>query len=249
MVNRKRTALSLEAERANRAQLVSLGSAVRDARIRRRWTQAQLGARVGLSQSAISRAERGSGGGLTIDSWQRISIALGIRLRIQLDRDPQLDVADAGHLAIQELVLRLARTTGRVGSFELATRAAEPWRSVDVHEVDEGHRCLVIAECWNTIGDIGAGARSSARKRAEAEAAAVARWGEEGRAGLVWVVRSTSRNRRLLSRYPEVFGARFGGPSRAWVAALVHGAEPPREDGLVWADVSATRLFEWRRAS
>jgi len=88
-----------------------MGAQVRTARIRRRITQRQLGARVGLSQSAISRAERGLGGGLTLDAWQRIALALGLRLQIALQRDPLEETADASHLAIQELLLR----TGRAG--------------------------------------------------------------------------------------------------------------------------------------
>jgi hypothetical protein len=66
MPTRIRTNLAQAAARTNREQLFSLGSAVRAARLRRRWTQATLGAKVGGSQSAISRAERGLGGGLTL---------------------------------------------------------------------------------------------------------------------------------------------------------------------------------------
>jgi hypothetical protein len=99
------------------------------------------------------------------------------------------------------------------------------------------------------IGDIGAAVRSSVRKAAELEALAIGRWGEDATTGLVWVVRATARNRSLIGRYPEVFASRFPGSSRGWVAALTTGAEPPREPGLVWSDVNATRLFAWRRAA
>src|ERR1700693_2647713 len=58
MTTRIRTRLVLEAARANREQLARLAADVRAARTRRHLTQAQLGARVGLSQSAVSRAER-----------------------------------------------------------------------------------------------------------------------------------------------------------------------------------------------
>jgi hypothetical protein len=178
-----------------------------------------------------------------------VAIALDLPLSVTLGRDPQEAPADAGHLAIQELILRLARATGRAGSFELATRPAEPWRSVDVVPVDERHGSLIVVECWNTIGDIGAAARASTRKRAEADAAAVARRGADGRAALVWVVRATARNRRLVARYPEVFAARFPGSSRRWVQALASGGPAPTEDGLVWSEVRASRPFAWRRAS
>jgi hypothetical protein len=141
----------------------------------------------------------------------------------------------------------VGRAAGYVGSFELSTRPAEPWRSVDVGLEFVARRRLILNECWNTIGDVGAAARSSSRKLAELEDLATARWGSPAEVGLLWVVRATARNRALVSRYPEVFASRFPGSSRRWLAALTTGAAPPSQPGLVWCDVGATRLYEWRR--
>jgi len=249
MSTRIRTHLAVDAERRSLEQLARAGGEVREGRRRRRLTQEQLGDRVGLGQATISRAERGHGGGLTMDPWQRIGLAVDRPLVVTLQRDTSGETAEAGHLAIQELVLRLVRAAGYVASFELPTRPAEPWRSADVGLRNEAARRLILAECWNTIGDIGAASRSSERKRADAEALAAARWGEEEAAvGMVWVVRATARNRALVARYPEVFAARFPGSSIGWARALLAGATPPDEPGLVWCDVAATRLFAWRRA-
>jgi transcriptional regulator with XRE-family HTH domain len=238
--------MDVEAERRTRERLSRLGGEVREIRSRRSWTQQQLAERVGLGRMTINRLERGVGP-IDVDGLERVAIGLGVPLNLGFARDPRADVADAGHLAMQELVLRLGRRGGYEGAFELATRPAEPWRSVDVVLAHEAHQRMVCVECWNTIGDIGAAVRVSARKAAELEAMAVARWGGEGASGLVWVVRATARNRSLLERYPEVFASRFRGSSRAWVAALTEGAQPPREPGLVWSDLEATRLFAWRR--
>jgi transcriptional regulator with XRE-family HTH domain len=248
MPTRPRTRLALEAERLNREQLARLGSDARAARGRRRLTQAQLGVRVGLSQTTVSALERGHGGGLSLDAWQRIGLALGMPFRPAFQRDPREDPVDAGHLALQELVLRLGRAAGYRGLVELPTRPTEPWRSIDVALADDEARRLVVAECWNTIGDVGAGARSSARKRAEAEDLATGRWGEHPhQVGLVWVIRATARNRSLLARYPELFASRFPGSSAGWVRALTTGSDPPAEPGIVWASVDGTRLWPWRR--
>jgi hypothetical protein len=156
--------------------------------------------------------------------------------------------SDAGHLAMQDLVLRLGRTAGFEGTFELPTRPAEPWRSVDVGLIDHVGKRLVIVECWNTFGDVGAAARSTDRKRAEAGELMVGRWGSEGLVGVVWIVRASTRNRALIQRYPAVFAARFTGSSRAWVDALTQGSVIPTGPGVVWCDVGATRIFEWRRS-
>jgi len=183
-----------------------------------------------------------------MDAWQRIGLAVDRPLVVTLQRDTAGETADAGHLTIQELVLRLGRAAGYAASFELSTRPAEPWRSADVGLRDDTRRRLILVECWNTIGDVGAASRSSERKRADAEALAAARWGQEPAAiGVVWVVRAIARNRALVARYPEVFAARFPGSSAGWVRALMEGTAPPDQPGLCWCDVAATRLFAWRR--
>jgi transcriptional regulator with XRE-family HTH domain len=207
-----------------------------------------LAAQVGLSRPTISAIERGFGGSHTLDSWQRLAVALGMPLRVDLGRDPLTETADAGHLAIQDLVLRLGRKAGYARAFEVATRPADPSRSTDVGLRDDRRRMLVLVECWNTIGDVGAAARSMDRKLAEAADLSVAAGGERPFAVRgVWVVRATARNRALLARYPEVFAARFPGSSAGWVVAITRGAQPPMQSGLVWCDVGATRIFAWRR--
>ena len=146
MSGRRRTALALDAERRNREQLVRLGTIVRKARLGRRLTQTQVAERTGLGRMSISRAERGLGGGLTLDAWQRLGLALGMPLLVGLQRDPLADTPDAGHLAVQELVLRVGRAAGYRGLVELPTKPMEPWRSIDVALVDDTQRRIVVVE-------------------------------------------------------------------------------------------------------
>jgi hypothetical protein len=196
----------------------------------------------------VSRMERGLGGGVTLDGWQRVALAIARPHIVSLQRDLDGDTADAGHVAMQELVLRHARLGGFAATFELATRPVEPWRSADIGLRDDARRILVGCECWNSIGDIGAAVRSTTRKHAELEALGAAAWGDaDRRVGVVWVVRATARNRALVARYPEVFASRFPGSSAGWIATLTTGAAPPDDPGIVWCDVHATRLFPWRR--
>jgi transcriptional regulator with XRE-family HTH domain len=199
-----------------------------------------------VDRNPISRLERGLGR-VDLELLERVAIARGVALAVAFGRDPREDVADAGHLAVQEVVLRLARAAGFRVQFELPTRPGDPARSVDVHAGSDERREAVDIECWNTIGDIGAAARSSHRKVADLEQAAVARWGETARVGLVWVVRDTARNHDLVRRYPEVFAAAFPGSSKGWVDALTEGRSIPNEPGLVWCDVARGELHAWRR--
>ena len=237
-----------EAARRNQEQMARAGGELRASRKRRRLTQLQLGVMIGVSQSTISRMERGRGASLSVDVWQRAFLSVDRRLVLEAFRDPSQEPADAGHLQIQELVLRLGRAAGYRTTFELPTRPADPLRSADVGLRHHAHRRLDLVECWNVIGDIGAAARSTARKLAEAEALAIASGnGQPYRVGGCWVVRATARNRQLVARYPEVFASRFPGSSIGWVRALATGTEPPAEPGLVWCDANATRLYAWRR--
>lgn len=244
----RRPELVAEAQRRNLEHLSRLGGELRSSRKRRRLTQARLGGAIGVVQSTISIMERGRGASLSVDVWQRAFAAVDRRLLFDVSRDAADGPADAGHLAIQELVLRLGRSAGYVGAFELPTRALDPSRSADVGLRNDRRRQLVLVECWNTIGDFGAAVRSTTRKKAEAEGLAAVIDGERGYAvSSCWVVRATARNRALVSRYPEVLAARFPASSSRWARALMTEADPPDGLGLVWCDIGATKLFAWRR--
>lgn len=244
----RRPVLVAEAARRNREQLARLGGELRASRGRRRLTQVQVGALAGVVQSTISDMERGHGASLSVDVWQRAFMAVGRHLIMEAARDPIQEPADGGHLQIQELILRLGRGAGSGRFFELATRPSDAIRSADVGLQSDARRRLDLIECWNVIGDIGAAARSTARKLVEAEALAIVIGGERPyRVGGCWVVRATARNRALVGRYPEVFASRFPGSSAGWVRALTTGSEPPGAPGLVWCDLAATRLFPCRR--
>jgi transcriptional regulator with XRE-family HTH domain len=256
MTKLKRAELAGEARRINFEQLARLGGDLKAARLRRRLTQTQLGQHAGLARSTVSDLERGRGGSHTLDTWQRLALAVDRPMRIDLRRDSREEPADAGRLAIQELVLRLGRRAGSRGTFELPTRPSDPSRSTDLGLRDDRARLLILVECWNTFSDLGAAIRSTNRKLAEAAELAIAIGdGRPHRVAGCWVVRDLERNRRLLASYPELFASRFPGSSALWVKALTGTSgsgsgsrpEPPLELGLVWCDAQATRLFAWRR--
>jgi transcriptional regulator with XRE-family HTH domain len=224
-----------------------LGEATRLERRRRRLSIAGLAARTGLSRTRIGEIERGDGVGAPLAVWVALGIALGRPLAVTLSKplgEGRRDLADAGHLEIQEFLLGLARANGRLGTFELPTRPTDPSRSTDVGVRDPRTRTRILHECWNTIGDLGAAVRGTHRKHAEAAAT----WPDD-RIATVWVVRGSAANRRLIGRYPHILAAAFPGSSRAWVRALTARAAPPEEPGLVWFDPATRRLTEWRHTA
>ena len=245
----RRPSARIAGEAAAQRAALGLGGAVKAARARRQLTQAALAGRVGLSRQAESLIERGGGAHAPVSDWFALGEALGLRLQVAYARDTTEDLADAGHLRMQELILRLGRAAGYDRGFEIPTHPGSPVRSTDVRLLDRARRRMILVECWNSFGDLGASARSSSRKLAEATALAVSLGSDEGpfQVGTCWVVRATTRNRELVGRYPHIFAAHLPGSSRRWVAALTSGSAFPEEPGFVWCDATCTRLFARRR--
>ena len=246
MPGAKRSLAVVEGAQLARSEAGKAGAAVRAARLRRRLSQAELGARVSMSRPRVADIEAGRGATVPLPIWFAIAKALELYLKFEFARDPQQELRDAGHLDIQELVVRVAAPG--VWRAEWESRSAN--RSIDVRLEDRRQRRILIVECTNTLGDLGEAMRSSDYKLREAEQRAVALTGagEPFHVGLVWVVRDSKRNREIVNRYERLLDSRFSGSSVEWVKALVVGARMPGEPGLVWSDLKATRLFARRRS-
>jgi transcriptional regulator with XRE-family HTH domain len=246
----RRTLAEIAGARESQRIAATLGSQVRASRRRRRLTQAELARRIGVGQSRISEIERGQGGSATLELWVALGVALDRPLAVSLSREIAQEPADSGHLAVQELVMRLARTNGQSATFELPTRPADPARSIDVGIRDDRRRVLVVVEIWNRLDDLGAAVRAHDRKEAEAGALAVAMAhdGRPYRVASCWIFRDTAANRRLVARYPAILRSRFPGSSLGWARAMAAGTEPPARPGLLWISADAARFtpVRWR---
>lgn len=230
----------------------TLGGQVRRGRICKRWTQRNLASLVGIEQSRQSEIERGLGAGAPLEVWIALGIALErpLALGFSAALRPEERLADAGHLDMQEAVLAMVARHGWAGRFELRTRMTDHSGSIDVMVRDDLRRRLLVFECWNTFGDLGAAARSTDRKVLEAGDVAVAIGGEHPYAvHACWLVRPSAANRELVRRYPGIFRARFPGSSLAWSRTLNDGDAPPAEPGMVWLDPAARRAVPARLRS
>lgn len=245
----RRTTAQIQGAREAARIAATLGADLRRTRTRRRLTQQALGDRVGLGQGRISDLERGEGASAPLDTWIALGSALDRPLAVSFSRaiDPG-EPRDAGHLRAQELVLRLARRSGRRADFELPTRPANPSRVIDVVIRDDAARAILVIEIWNRLDDLGAAVRSTSRKQAEVDGLAVlaAADGPPYRVASCWLLVDTVANRRLVARYLEIFDARFRGSSVGWVHCLVGDAPPPREPGVAWIDTRAGRIVPLR---
>jgi transcriptional regulator with XRE-family HTH domain len=247
MSRRVRSSTEIVGRREAMAIGATLGGQARASRRAKRCTIEQVARRVGIGVARLSEIERGLGARAPLETWVALGIALDRPLAIHFSRShdvPSTDPLDVGHLEIQESILRLAQATGRPGTFEVPTRPSDPRRSTDVGIRDPASHVRILAECWNTFGDLGAAVRATRRKQFEAAAA----WPED-RIATVWIVRATAANRDLFARFPAIIDAAFPGSSRRWVRTLTAGGPPPRESGIVWYDPGTGRLTERRRAT
>jgi transcriptional regulator with XRE-family HTH domain len=99
-----------------------LGRVARAIRLRLGLTQDELGRRAGLSRSAVSLLERGSGMRLSVAALHAIVVALGARLDHRIDwRGPELDrLLDARHAALGALVKRFLERHGWIVRVEVS---------------------------------------------------------------------------------------------------------------------------------
>ena len=245
----RRTNAQVQGGREATRIAATLGEDLERTRLRRRLTQRALGERVGLSQGRVSDLERGEGATALLDTWIALGLALDRPIAVSFSRDIEPDEPrDAGHLRAQEMVLHLARRSGRRADFELPSRPTDPGRVIDVVLRDDASRAIVVVEIWNRLDDLGAAVRSTSRTQVEADGLAIIAAGDGSpcRVASCWLLVDTAANRRLVARYPEIFMARFGGSSMGWVRCLAGGAAPPQDPGMAWIDTRAGRIVPVR---
>ena len=127
---------------------VRVGRALRLLRQRRGWTQAELGKAAGLSQSAVSLAERGHLDALGLHAIRRLFAALDARCDLLVSwRGGALDrLLDEGHAS---LVLRRAamlRDRGWTVAIEATYSVYGERGSIDVFAARSAERAVTVEE-------------------------------------------------------------------------------------------------------
>jgi transcriptional regulator with XRE-family HTH domain len=226
-----------------------LGIALREARLRVGKSQAEIGRLAGVSQTLISKMERGLGSSASLETWASVAAAVDEQLAAFFERTPgAAQVRDYQHLRLQQLVVEVARLGGWMIRPEDPIDPHLPAsRSVDVTLVRAPTLEAVVVECTNHVDDLGATWRNLDRKvdalgrhLAAGRDVASPPWSVRG----VWVVRGSRRNRDLFAEFAPLVSARFRRPARAWLAALSSRSAPlPPGMGLVLTDAQAGRLI------
>ena len=232
---------------------VRLGTVIRLLRQRRRWTQAELGARAGVSDTTISRIERGHIHSLTVATIQEVAGELDVRIDLLPRwRSGDLDrLLNRRHSNLHELV---ARWFGEaVPDWVLAPEVSYSIYGergvIDILAWHPGRRALLIIELKTDIVDVNELVGSADRRRRLARTI-VAERGWDPASVSVWLIVAPSRtNRRRVAAHEAMLRTAFpmdGRGIRAWlrrpvapVAALSFWPDSPA--GNVRPDLTPVR--------
>ena len=201
------------------------GAAIRFLRIRRGWRQVDLAARAGVSQSTVSRMERGHLATLTLEAIRLVAAALDLRVDVlgrwrggDLDR-----LLGAGHSALHEAVARhLDRRAGWRFASEVSFSNYGDRGIIDLLAWHEPTRSLLVIELKTEFVDMNELIGTLDRKRRNATQIARKRgWLVEPSGVSVWViVADTSTNRHRATDHRAMLGTAYpsdGRSMRGWL--------------------------------
>ncbi|MEO5965080.1 MAG: helix-turn-helix domain-containing protein [Candidatus Limnocylindrales bacterium] len=203
---------------------VRFGLAIRALRRRHGWTQAELATKAGISQSAVSRIERGEGDHLTPRLLARVAEELGARIRVSITAHGEdLDrLLDAGHAELVEVVAKLLRDRGWVVVPEATFSVYGERGSIDILAFHPATGALLVVEVKSTVPDVQATLAGIDRKERLAAGIAKGR-GWNARSVSRWlVVTDDSTARRRIDQHAATFDAALPARTlelRRWAAA------------------------------
>jgi transcriptional regulator with XRE-family HTH domain len=202
-----------------------LGASIRFVRIRRGWRQRDLAERAGVSQSAVSRIERGHLGEVTVDTIRRVAGALDMRIDVvgrwrggDLDR-----LLASGHSALHESVARLlAGLSGWQFASEVSFSNYADRGVIDLLAWHEPTRCLLVIELKTEFVDMNELIGTLDRKfRNAAQIARERGWLASAASVSIWViVVDSSTNRRRATEHATMLRHAYpldGRAIRGWL--------------------------------
>jgi transcriptional regulator with XRE-family HTH domain len=188
---------------------VRFGLSVRALRRRRRWTQSDLGRRVGLSKSTVSRIERGEAGRFAVQVIDRVIEALGARLQLRvLWQGEALDrLLDADHAQLVEAVIQLLAPNGWITVPEATFAIGGERGSIDVLAFHPASGTLLVVEVKSVIADVQGTLSGLDRKARVARRIASDRAWRVAAVGRVLVLPEDRTARRRVARSEGTFDA------------------------------------------
>lgn len=208
-----------------------LGTLFRAIRIHLRLRQAEVAARAGVSQSSVSRIERGHFATLPATVVRSVAGVLEIRLDlVPLWRGGDLErVLNARHSALHEaLADRLSREEGWVSAAEVSYSIWGERGVIDRLGFHAGRRMLAVFEIKADLGDPAGLVAQVDRYRRLAPEIARGRGWDADEVSCWAVVADTNVNRRLLAAHRELLRGAFPVDGRElgdWLRDPVRGVD------------------------
>jgi transcriptional regulator with XRE-family HTH domain len=207
--------------------VIGFGRGMRALRIRRAWTQEDLGRRAGMSRGAVARIEQGRADGLTVKSLERLATALGGRVLVRLSWNGEgLDrLLDARHAATVEQVVRILRRADWLVATEVSFNEFGERGSYDVLAFHPATGALLVIEVKTVVPDV-TGTLSTFDRKGRLAPGVARRLG--------WLPTSTSRllvivdtrsSRQRVASLRDTFEAVL--PDRAWTVRRWIAAPTP----------------------
>lgn len=238
-----------------------VGTVVRQIRIKRRWRQSDLARRARVSQSTISRLERGHFDNLSLKTLRGVAAALDVRIDLVTRwRAGDLDrLLNARHSALHEVVAAMfqARLPAWVLAPEVSFAIVAERGVIDILAWHPGRQALLVIELKTDIADVNELIGTLDRKRRLARQVAHER-GWQPETVSAWVIVAAGRtNRARIAQHQAVLRAAFpvdGRSIRRWlhdpigaVACLsMWHANHPRTGKAVEAPVRRVRTHATR---
>ncbi|HUG47551.1 MAG TPA: helix-turn-helix transcriptional regulator [Candidatus Limnocylindria bacterium] len=208
-----------------RALRSRVASVVRETRHALGWSQAELARRGGVSQSTVSRIEKGSIERLTFETAATVLETLGVQVSLEArtpllgDRQRQRDAAHAR--CVQYVARRLERLGWLVATeVEVLDGRFRGWIDVLAYRPSDG--MLLLIEIKTDLPDIGAVMRQQSWYERLAWAAARRAGWKPRRMASALLVLATARNRDRLAENGELLRRAFPQPARR-LATLTAG--------------------------
>lgn len=224
--------------------------AIRALRLKKGWSQTTLGDRSSMSREAISRIERGQLGGVTLETVEKVAMALGasVNLRVQWQGE-QLDrLIDAAHAGLQESVAEVLSALGWLVRVEVSFNHFGDRGRVDLLAFHPLLRILIVLEIKSALGDLqDTLGRLDVTARLGRVVAREVGWTDIADVVPALVIGDSRAARRAVSAHGALF-AQFSLRGRAALAWLRRPADP-RPTGVLWfAERHDSRHVADRRA-
>lgn len=206
------------------------GRSVRELRLRRRWTQSDLGERVGVSRSVVGRIERGAISNIPFGRLVAVADVLDGRLDLDFRwRGEALDrLVDERHAAIVDALVGLFRSARWEVAVEVTFSIYGERGSIDVFAWHPIRHVVAVNEVKASVGEAGNTLLGVDRKSRLAPKIAKDRgWPCTGVARFL-VVADGSTSRDRISRHADTFRGAFPAGGRECLAYIRDPVgEPP----------------------